>query len=135
MHILLNVTNLIFFAGVYLKILLTMNMKFMDGIELNSMNFVKNLVFYLSFLNFLKKKWGECEKIAGSKRHKSWHPIEYDGFQGKDRRYLEKKYGDKISVFYQISLSGRERIIGYKDIDIFYPIWYDENHEVLPTKK
>ncbi len=97
--------------------------------------FCKESGILFKFLEFSKKKWGECEKIAGSKRHKSWHPIEYDGFQGKDRRYLEKKYGDKISVFYQISLSGRERIIGYKDIDIFYPIWYDENHEVLPTKK
>lgn len=86
-------------------------------------------------LDFEKKKWHECELAYGSKRHPSWHPIDYEDFPKKERQYLEKKYIDKVNCFYQISLSGKERIIGYKNNNIFYPIWFDKNHELFPCKK
>lgn len=86
-------------------------------------------------LNFEKKKWSECEKIAGSHKHFSWHPVEYENFPKKERQYLTEKYSDKVDCFYQISLSGKERIIGYKNNNVFYPIWFDKNHELFPCKK
>ena len=49
-------------------------------------DFCKRAGIMRKLLEFETKKWGECEIIAGSPHHKSWHPIEYGDFPRKERQ-------------------------------------------------
>jgi hypothetical protein len=51
------------------------------------------------------------------------------------RKRLEELELDDLDALWELRVSGRERIWGHRDANVFYPIWWDPRHEVCPSSK
>ncbi len=61
------------------------------------------------------------------------HPWGTDEIPRDCYRRLEERQID-VDQLYQIPLGNKPRIIGYKDRQIFYLMWWDKEHAFCPTK-
>jgi hypothetical protein len=61
------------------------------------------------------------------------HPWGLDDIPRECSNRLEERQID-IEQLYQIGLGNKPRIIGYKDREIFYLMWWDAKHKFCPTK-
>lgn len=50
-------------------------------------------------------------------------------------RRLEERGLDDVEGLYEFTLSNRERVWGIRVENICYLLWWDPNHDVIPTPK
>ncbi len=51
------------------------------------------------------------------------------------KKRLEEIEQDEIALFYSLRLSGKKRMWGIKDNNIFWILWWDPFHEICPSFK
>lgn len=61
------------------------------------------------------------------------HPWEIDKLQKDLISRLEERE-IVVDELFQISFGNKPRLIGYKERKIFYPMWYDPEHNICKTK-
>jgi hypothetical protein len=76
------------------------------------------------------RTWGEI--VSNSKRD---HPIRIDQLQkfAKDRFDILGFDKDKIQELFRLELTGKQRLWGYREHQIFFAIWWDPYHQVCPS--
>lgn len=67
-------------------------------------------------------------------RNENNHPWDFMSLPPELRKRLQELKLDYLQELYQIALARKPRIWGYKEISIFYLIWYDPHHEGYKTK-
>ena len=87
---------------------------------------VKNILRKLH--DFDSRKWSE---IKGNKSHNI--PVSKICSDAQKRLIHIKR--DDIDTLFSIRISGRERIWGIRDQNVFSILWWDPKHEVYPSKK
>lgn len=92
----------------------------------------------VDILYFLKKVIQSLQTYEGFTWHevkekKHCHPWGIDDIPRDCARRLVERQID-IEQLYQIPLGSKPRIIGYRDRQIFYLMWWDEKHKFCPTK-
>jgi hypothetical protein len=87
----------------------------------------------LDFLRTVSQsKWHELMAMtAGRHKRHHWQPVKSLDDPAKDR--LAQLHWDMDDIF-RFRSSGKERLWGFIDGDLFYPIWWDPNHRVYPTE-
>lgn len=77
-----------------------------------------------------------CQKLTWQDlRTKGSHLVDLKDLSSKAQKRLEKIEKDDQDQLYSLRLSGKERIWGIKDGNIFSLLWWDPNHEVCPSLK
>lgn len=81
--------------------------------------------------------WHEIETASGGKTHGSnSHFIPGNELPKAEREYfIEKDYLRNFEKVFSFRLTGKERLIGFRDKAIFVILWYDPYHEFFPSKK
>ncbi len=122
-----------------------------DPISYDSMNFSWRV--HNSFIDYRHPKFGWCTvdilyflkniiQRLQSYEGQVWHDLKLDhrchpwGLDEIPKECysrLEERQID-IEQLYQIPLGSKPRIIGYKDRQVFYLMWWDKEHEFCPTK-
>lgn len=92
---------------------------------------VKILVFLQKIVQTLQGYEGLTWHEVREKGH--CHPWGLDDIPKECFQRLEERQID-IEQLYQISLGNKPRIIGYKDRQVFYLMWWDEEHKFCPTE-
>lgn len=72
------------------------------------------------------------QKVREKSEHN--HPWEFDELPSNLQQRLLERDLDYLPELYQIALASKPRIWGFKDIAIYYLIWYDPGHEGYKTK-
>jgi hypothetical protein len=73
--------------------------------------------------------WGEIEK-----KNKN-HSIPLDHVTKAARDRLKEMNRDDLDPLFSLRLSGKVRIWGWRDQELFYIIWWDPEHTVCPSSK
>ena len=76
---------------------------------------------------FEQSSWGDLEK------RQSCHPMPVENIEASAQQRLNEICGDEIDSLYQVDISPRCRLWGYRDRTIFFLIWHDPNHTVYPV--
>ena len=92
----------------------------------------------VGILYFLKKIIQVLQAYEGFTWHevrqrKHCHPWGRDDIPRECADRLAERQID-IEQLYQIGLGNKPRIIGYKDRQVFYLMWWDKEHRFCPTK-
>jgi len=74
--------------------------------------------------DFEQTTWADLEK------RKSCHPMPVENIEAKAQQRLSETCGDEIDSLYQVDITPKCRLWGYRDRTIFYLIWHDPNHSV-----
>lgn len=78
----------------------------------------------------------ENQKLSWQEiRNNKSHEVELDQIIPEARKRLEEIEQDEIATLYSLRLTGRMRIWGIKDNNIFWILWWDPHHEVCPSLK
>ncbi len=72
--------------------------------------------------------WAEI-KLADNHNHSK--PIVE--LEGELQSRLKERDLDHLENLFQISVGNVPRIFGYREKQIFYPMWWDETHSICPT--
>lgn len=72
--------------------------------------------------------WGEIEDRRN-------HAIAVNKLSPEARARLEELKLDDIDEVFSLRLTGRERVIGIRDRNIFRVLWWDAEHKVCPSHK
>ncbi|MHA1541133.1 MAG: hypothetical protein ACTSXL_01405 [Alphaproteobacteria bacterium] len=104
--------------------------------KLSFQEYFCKLVTYFDHLT--QSSWKQIEDRIGrgSKKKPSNHSFTYEDIKcKKTRKRFFNKCGEQCSVLFQIALTNKIRIHGFKNGSIFYPIWYDPEHKLFQTGK
>lgn len=82
------------------------------------------------FHNLEGQTWAEI-KFADN----HCHPKPILDLNGNLQNRLRERNLDHLGDIFQISIGGRPRVFGYRERQIFYPIWWDEDHQIDPAEK
>jgi len=81
-----------------------------------------------------KKKWGEIdsERTGKGKRRRSKHCFySYDKIiQEAFDRLVELELDDFAEQIFRFRLSGKKRIFGFRQPELFFFVWYDTQHKI-----
>lgn len=84
---------------------------------------------------FLDKVF-ENQKLSWQElRNNGSHEVELDQIVPEARKRLEEIEQDEIDLLYSLRLTGKKRMWGIKDNNIFWILWWDPNHEICPSLK
>ena len=93
-------------------------------------NFVEQVIAKLQELE--KMSWQEILNAAGGKSEghgNNNHFIEGQKLPPEERRvFIEKGYMRDFEKVFSMRLSGKERLIGVVDLNVFKILWYDKEH-------
>lgn len=78
--------------------------------------------------DFESMTWHEVE----GDRH---HAISIDRLSKEARVRLEELNLDDIDEIFSLALTGRSRMLGIRDRNVFRVLWWDPDHKVCPSKK
>jgi hypothetical protein len=79
---------------------------------------------------FESMTWNEIERA--NKQH---HFNSAENFSKEAKERMNTLQMDDLDQMFSFRLMGTERIYGYRDRWIFYPIWWDPDHKVYPVEK
>ncbi len=91
--------------------------------KLDNKNIIKDILEKLK--NFEKMKWKD---ISG----KNHHYLDYLSLSKKAKKELERI---DVQEVFSFRLSGRNRLIGIRENECFYIIWWDSDHSFCPSNK
>ena len=63
------------------------------------------------------------------------HPISINKLVHHAQKRLTKIKKDDLDDLYSLRISGKKRIWGIRERNIFWILWWDPNHEVCPSQK
>lgn len=88
-------------------------------------------------IEFSKLTWNEVSSQSTSSRKNSkHHNLSSDKLSKEAKARLSKiKFDDFIDDLFSFALEGELRIIGLKQGNDFYILWYDAHHGVCPSHK
>jgi hypothetical protein len=88
------------------------------------------------FFNILMERLHEFEQMTWDDlaSRKSCHPMPVEHICAAAQKQLSQVC-DEIDSLYQVDISPKCRLWGYRDRTIFYLIWHDPNHTVYPTSR
>jgi hypothetical protein len=78
--------------------------------------------------NYESMTWAEIER---DKHHN--HSVPVDQLISEARRRLEQLKLDDVESLFRFRFSGKERLWGRRDLEVFYLIWWDPEHEICPS--
>jgi len=82
------------------------------------------------------RKIFSCQKLTWQNlRTSGSHLVDLKDLYPKAQKRLLQIEKDDQDQLYSLRLSGKERIWGIKDGNIFWLLWWDPNHEVCPSNK
>lgn len=84
-----------------------------------------------------QETWSVILQAPNNKRRSNTknHAISIDSMIKEAQKRIIDLQLDEFDSFYSLHLTGTERLWGYIQEGIFYVIWYDQNHEICPSKK
>ena len=84
---------------------------------------------------FLEKVF-ENQKLSWQElKNNGSHDVDLDKIITEARKRLEEIEQDEIAQLYSLRLSGKMRMWGIKDNNIFWILWWDPHHEICPSVK
>lgn len=101
-------------------------------------NDCKDLKFFAEHIiaklqEYEKQIWQEVFEASGgkSKGHgNNNHMISADKLPRDEKReFIRLGYMEMYAEVFSLRLNGRERLIGFVDLNIFHVLWFDANHE------
>ena len=113
------------------------NGKFSFSPNRSDMNTVEILS---TIMEYNKKTWPEVEnELHGSKNRKTKHHFigeSYDSFSKTAKeevdRFLDEQDLDRLFSF---RIDGKTRVLGIREGEKFFVMWFDPNHEFYPVQK
>ncbi len=94
--------------------------------SLNALGEDKTKEIIRKLKDFDSMTWGD---FKGKRRHSI--PVNTISREAKKR--LEDIQRDDIDVLFSVGISGKERIWGVREGDVFSILWWDPEHEVYPS--
>lgn len=98
--------------------------------------FVEHIVFKLQ--DFETMKWQEILDASGGKSEghgNNSHWIKTGELSREAKgKILENKYLEDYEKIFSLRLSGKERLLGVVDLDMFFVLLYDAKHKIAPSK-
>ena len=95
--------------------------------------FVEHVISKLQ--QFETMKWQEILDSSGGKtegRGNNNHFIKATELPKEEqKKFIKLDYMNKFDEVFSLRLSGRERLIGVVDLNIFKILWFDANHELF----
>lgn len=86
-------------------------------------------------INYSSMTWAEVKRQTHDGGKSKHHMLSVDSLSDDAIERLEAKhlceYSDSI---FSLALRNRLRIVGIRDKEFFYVLWYDPNHEICPSK-
>jgi len=74
--------------------------------------------------DFEQTSWEDLE------RRRSCHPMPVENIEASAQQRLNEVCGDEIDSLYQVDISPKCRLWGYRDRTILFLIWHDPKHTV-----
>lgn len=91
--------------------------------------------------HFLLEHWqsNELKQLIQALRdfgNRSWSELrKLKGFKSVDQRHFSQPLPEYISpelTIWECRVTGRARLFGYRNKNVFHIVWFDRNHEVYP---
>ena len=83
--------------------------------------------------DFEKMNWQEILDASGGKSSgngNNHHDIPANKLPKEEQQtFIKKKYMEDYEKVFSLRLTGKMRLIGVVDINVFYILWFDRNHE------
>lgn len=92
-------------------------------------------ILTLDMKEFLEKIFEHQKLSWQALRNNGSHDVELDQIIPEARKRLEEIEQDEIAQLYSLRLSGKKRMWGIKDNNVFWILWWDPNHEICPSLK
>lgn len=103
---------------------------------------------HIQFPNTDKMDNNDCVKTVmdtlRSYESMTWNEVLQDGQYNHfvDKKDLEQFAQDRLTdlqmddfdSIFRFRINGAQRLWGIKEIDIFYPIWWDPHHKICPSR-
>lgn len=85
-----------------------------------------------TILRFLKKLEGCVHSEVFGPRHKF---IKIESLCPRAQKRLQEIELDDLDGLWELHMSGKVRIWGHRVEHVFYPVWWDPDHTVCPSRK
>ena len=93
-------------------------------------------------VNFLvdisSTNWSELlnQSTGSLRRRRKHHPMPFDGVCKDARdRVLKLHLDEKFDEFFRFRADGEGRLWGFEQSGTFYPLWWDPEHQVVPSER
>lgn len=87
-------------------------------------------------INYSSMTWGEIQRQTHDDKRSKHHYLSPDTLSETARkRLIAKRLEDRSDDIFSFAFNNLLRIVGYRDKEKFYVLWYDPNHEVCPSSK
>ena len=93
--------------------------------KINTTALFKTAIFGLE--RFEQMTWEEVKKRKHS------HPLDMIYLKNNHKGLYAYAINKGIEILFQVDVAQKERVIGYKIQDMFFPIWYDKAHTIYPA--
>ena len=92
--------------------------------------------FEIDCIKQFLEKFFEIQKLTWQELGKSGsHPISFDKIVPQALKRLQELELDDCEYLYSIRMTGKSRLWGLRDQNIFWILWWDPNHEICPSHK
>lgn len=87
-------------------------------------------------INYSSMTWAEIKKQTHDKGKSKNHFLPFEKISKEARiRFYELQLNEFEDAIFSFALNNLTRIIGIRQNQFFFVLWYDVNHEVYPTLK
>ena len=81
-----------------------------------------------------KNEWREI-LMQNSGGHKKHHHHEFASVCKEARDLIAlMKHDERFEELFRFRLTGKKRLWGFKQGEVFYPLWWDAEHKIYPTE-
>jgi hypothetical protein len=78
--------------------------------------------------------WAEIRAQNHGGGHRKHHAIPIGSLCSEAQRRLENLKLDDLDDLFEFRLGNRRRLWGHVHDGVFYPVWWDEHHQVYPVE-
>lgn len=87
-------------------------------------------------INYSNMTWQQILRQTHDNGKSKNHNLDYKGLSAKAKdRIKAKRLDDYTECLYSIALNNLIRVVGIREEEKFYVLWYDPKHEVYPSHK
>lgn len=87
-------------------------------------------------INYSSMTWQQILRQTHDKGKSKNHNLDYKGLSAEAKERIKaKQLDDYTECLYSIALNNLIRVVGIREEEKFYVLWYDPKHEVYPSRK
>ena len=85
-------------------------------------------------ISYSSMTWSDIQSQTHDRGKSKHHFLSLDSLSSEAvSRITAKKFDDKTEQLFSFALQNKLRVIGFRDGQYFYAVWYDPNHEFCPS--